>query len=149
MSPYVQIFGNGELWEQVEFLRDHRDSGGFRIARGDERHLPSFDLQSPLVRRVKPVYDFHQRALAGAVFSDERMDLAGKKVEIDSVYGRHAAKPFRQAHYSNDRVARRVAGAYIASSGGSGRVGPVLNTQMLPPMRFDDRMIADPSTACA
>jgi hypothetical protein len=41
---------------------------------------------------VEPVEDVHQRRLAGAVLSEERVHLAGGDVEVDMVVGKHAGE---------------------------------------------------------
>ena len=49
----------------------------------------------PLVGRVEPVEDVHQRRLAGAVLAEERVHFARPEVEVDVVVGEHSREPLR------------------------------------------------------
>jgi hypothetical protein len=65
----------------------HRDAGVERIARRVEldRLAPQPDL--PAVRTVEAGEDVRQRRLAGAVLAEQRVDLAGGRLEVDVLVG--------------------------------------------------------------
>ena len=72
------------------------------------------DLDRPCRRRgsrlrsglYEAVQDRHQRRLAGAVLTEQRVDLAGTNVEVDSVVGDDRAEPLRDALQLEHRSAR-------------------------------------------
>ncbi len=77
------VLGDRQIGRDAELLMDHGDAGGAGIA---DRSKPDFlSIQRETARefRVHAGDDFHQRALAGAVFADETVDLAGGKREVD------------------------------------------------------------------
>ena len=55
--------------------------GVARIARGVGNAV---ELETACVRPHRPRQDAHQRALAGAVLADDRVDLAGASLERDA-----------------------------------------------------------------
>ena len=56
--------------------------------RNDDR--PAVDADLALVRPVEAGEDVHERALAGAVLAEQRVDLARPQVEVDVVVGEDA-----------------------------------------------------------
>jgi hypothetical protein len=65
----------------------HRDTGVERVPRRVEldRLAPQPDL--PAVRTVEAGEDVRQRRLAGAVLAEQRVDLAGGRLEVDVLVG--------------------------------------------------------------
>ena len=61
---------------QGEMLLDHRDAPAHGVGGALDLDRLSVDEDGPLVHSVQPVQDFHNRALARAVFPQERHHLA-------------------------------------------------------------------------
>ena len=59
-----------------------------------EHHRLAADQHGPFVRLVKAGHDLDQRGLAGAVFSDQCVDLPGPEVQGDFREGLYAGKTF-------------------------------------------------------
>ena len=83
--PEQNVFHHREMRRERKLLVDHRDArlpGVERIARtirlAVEPHLA-------FVRLMGAREHFHQRALARAVFADQRQHLAGRDLQIDVV----------------------------------------------------------------
>ena len=66
--------------------------GRDRVARRAERDRLAVDQDLARVRPVEPGEDVHQRALAGAVLAEQRVDLAAAQVEVDAVVRQHAGE---------------------------------------------------------
>ena len=60
------------------------------------------DPDLPLVRRVEPVEDVHQRRLAGAVLAEQRVHLAAPQVEVDRVVRDDAGEALGDAAHLED-----------------------------------------------
>jgi len=73
-------------------LVDHPEAGRDRLARRSERDLPAVHQDLAGVRLVQPGEDVHERALARAVLTEQRMDLARAHVEVDGVVGEDAGE---------------------------------------------------------
>jgi hypothetical protein len=71
------VLGHGERGSELEVLMHHADSSGDRLPRPSK--IDGFAAQADVaaVPRNKAVEDVHERRLAGAVFPDQGMDLAG------------------------------------------------------------------------
>ena len=76
---------------------DHANPAGGGVMGGAKGDLMTFEVDGPLIRGEKTVEDAHQRRLAGAVFSQERVDFALIQVKVDTVIGDQPAKPFGNA----------------------------------------------------
>ena len=87
------VLGDGQGGHQHEVLVDHRHPCPDGVGR--RRDPARFPVQAHLARvgPVQPVQDLHERALAGSVLSQERVDLAGRDLQMDVVVGKHAGKP--------------------------------------------------------
>src|SRR5712691_444148 len=66
-------------------LVDHPEASRDRIAGRMEAHGYALDEGRPIVGLVQAGEDVHQRALAGAVLPEQRVDLAVAQVEIDMI----------------------------------------------------------------
>ena len=84
--PDEDVLGDGQVREQPRLLVDHGDAEGASLGRdrGSGPSAPS-RRDGPAVRLMDAGQDLDQRALAGAVLADERVDLAGDEVERDVV----------------------------------------------------------------
>ncbi len=104
MAAEEDVLGDGERGHDAQFLIDHADAAGFGLGRRIESHALPPQRQLPLVGGVDAAEDLHQRALAGAVFTDEAVDLAGQQVEIDAVKREGAAEPLGDAGQCQERL---------------------------------------------
>ena len=77
------VLGDRQIGRDAEFLMDHGDAGRAGIADRSEPDFLSIQRETAREFRMHAGDDFHQRALAGAVFADETVDLAGGKREVD------------------------------------------------------------------
>ncbi len=75
------VLGDRQLREQQQFLVDRRDPSRPRLERAGERGRHAVDQHGALVRRVHAGEHLDQRALAGTVLAEQRMDLAGPHLE--------------------------------------------------------------------
>ena len=89
------VLRDREHRDELEVLVHHPDAVIDRVAGGAhaQRLAPQEDLA--LVGQVQPVEHVHQRALAGAVLTEQRVDLALAEVEVHVVVGDHAREPHR------------------------------------------------------
>src|SRR5262249_33492051 len=67
------------------------------FARRSDPDCAAAQADGSRVRVVVPVQDFHQRALAGSVFSEHRMDFATKDIEVDVVVGEDTREALRNS----------------------------------------------------
>ena len=79
------VLGDGEGWNEAEFLEDHADAESTGIVGRADLDRRTVDRDLALVRRVDPLQDLHQGRLAGAVAADQGVDLALAQVEVDPV----------------------------------------------------------------
>ena len=99
------VFGDRQRLEQREVLEHHADAQALRMAGvldGDLLALPD-DLA--LVGLDHAVDDFHQRALAGAVFAQQRMDLIALDRQRNVVVGEAAGILLGHAGHCQQRAA--------------------------------------------
>jgi hypothetical protein len=73
-------------------LVDHADAVRDRVAGRPESDRHAVDLDLAAIRPVEPGQDAHQRRFAGPVLSDQGMDFAPGRLEIDVIVGHHRAK---------------------------------------------------------
>ncbi len=91
------VVGDAELADQREVLMHHGDAvSGCDARRGQVHRLPG---QPDLSRlgRVEASQQGQQRALARAVFADQRVDLAGCHLQAGTVASLHAGEALAQA----------------------------------------------------
>ena len=93
LVPERDVLGDGEDRDQHEVLVHHADPGLDRVARSVEVDRATVDQQLTLVRRVQAVEHVHQRALAGTVLAEERVDLTRLDREVDVVVGHQGPEP--------------------------------------------------------
>ncbi len=68
----------------------HADTPGDGVGWAGDAHLITVEQDLTLVRRGQAVQDVHERRLARAVLSQQRVDLPRAHVEVDVVVGDHA-----------------------------------------------------------
>ena len=88
------VLGHREDRDEHEMLVHHADAERDGIVRAVDRDRSAADEDLALIRPQQPVHDVHQRALARAVFAQERVDLAGTQVEADVIVGQRAGEGF-------------------------------------------------------
>ena len=99
-SATVSVSNSEKCWNTIADAELSRGAPGWRCARA---RLPSGS--SPASGLDDAVDDLHQRGLAGAVFAEHRVDLAGQHVEVDVVVGDDAGVSLGDAA---EREARRA-----------------------------------------
>ncbi|GEM_PF-5915452 len=77
LSAQPDIFGNGHEGDGFEFLRDHRDPGGQRIAWTIEVHRLAIQKNIAGISLSDPHEDAQKRRLACAVATAQGVDAAG------------------------------------------------------------------------
>jgi hypothetical protein len=92
---------------QHEVLVDHADAASYGVGgAGNPDRLP-VQQDLPGVGPGQTVQDVHERRLAGAVLTQERVNLAPADVEIDMVVGDDARIALGDAsHLQRERLAR-------------------------------------------
>jgi len=90
-----QILRYRERLDEREVLVHHADAGVARGARRGECCEPAIEQDSSGIRLIQAGEHSHECGLAGTVFAEHGMDLAGVKIEIHSVERRHGTEPFR------------------------------------------------------
>ena len=91
------VFRGRQRLEQREVLEHHADAkllGRTRAADPDRRAVPAYFAGIGLKRAEQHL---HQRRLAGAVFAEQRVDLALADRQVDVVASLQRAEDFRQA----------------------------------------------------
>ena len=103
LAPEEQIGGDVQARHEVELLENRRHArglGGARIVEADglavEQHLAG-------VRGKDAGENVHQRRLAGAVLTEQRMNLAPLEVEIDAAQSLDAAEMLGDAAHDEQR----------------------------------------------
>src|SRR5689334_12456564 len=76
------VFGYGEGGDECEVLKYHPDSQAPCILRGLHDHRLSLKEHLSFFRTVVAIEHLHQRALAGAIFSEDCLNLAREDTEI-------------------------------------------------------------------
>ena len=102
------VLGHGHHRDEHEVLVHHADARVDRVLRGRERDGLAVQPDLALVGLVQPVEDVHQRRLAGAVLTEQRVNLAARQFEVDMVVGDDARERLDDpAHLENWDVGHR------------------------------------------
>jgi len=91
------VLGDGERRHEPKVLMHHPHARVEGVARRRERDRLPVQLDLALVRPVQAGQDVRERRLAGAVLTEEGMDLALGRLELDPVVGDDARKPLGDA----------------------------------------------------
>ena len=86
------VLGDAELGKQQQLLIDRRDARAARVVGRGKVNLFPVDKDRADVGLVDAGHDLDQRRFAGAVLSEQRMDLARAHVERDARKRAHAGK---------------------------------------------------------
>jgi hypothetical protein len=100
---------------EAEVLVHHADPCLDSVARCLERDGLAMHLELPLVGAIEPREDVRERALAGAVLSEQGVDLTLERLEVDAVVRHDAGEPLGDAT-ARDRRARPTI-SYTSRSG--------------------------------
>ena len=87
------VLGDGEDRDEHEVLVHHADAGAHRVAGTLEVLHDIVEQDHAVVGAVEPVEDVHQRRLAGAVLTEETVDLSRLDDEVDVVVRDEGAEP--------------------------------------------------------
>ena len=90
MRAVTSRVGHGQVGEKVELLVDCSDAERLGVLRGGEDPLLARDLDAAGIRTLGTGQDLEQRRLAGAVLTEQAVDLAGVEIERDVVQRLHA-----------------------------------------------------------
>ena len=77
------VLRHGQVRQQVEFLEDHVDAGPLRAHRVGQHRGLALDLEHAAGRLQGSGQEVDQRRFSRAVLTHQRVDFAGKQVEID------------------------------------------------------------------
>jgi len=84
------VLGDRERLEQREMLEHHADAERSGVRRALDRHGLAAPDDLAGVRTRHAVDDLDQRALAGAVFAEQRMNLGAADRQVDAIVGEAA-----------------------------------------------------------
>ncbi len=79
------VLGHGQVAGQAQLLVDHGDPGPQGVGGRARREGPAVERHRAGVGLEDAGRDAHERALAGAVLADDRVDLPGPEIEIHAV----------------------------------------------------------------
>ncbi len=88
------VLGDSEPFNEPEVLVHHADAVGEPISGTAQAHRLTTTEELPFVGLVEPAQHCRERALAGAVFSEQRVHLAFEELEVDLLIGEHPREPF-------------------------------------------------------
>lgn len=120
------VLEDREVVGRLEVLEDHADAGGDGVGRGVQVDDPTVDADGPLVRALDAVEDLHQRRLAGAVLTDDRVDRATRDREPDVLVGDDSGEPLGDPFELNGGmgVRRPVGSRRCCGDGDNSSSGP-------------------------
>jgi hypothetical protein len=101
------VLDDGERRDEGQALEDHPDVVPARFLGRPQPDGLAVHQDLPGVALVIPVDAFDQRALAGAVFPQERVDLAREGIEGNRVVGQDAGEALGQFTDAEERVSLR------------------------------------------
>ena len=79
------VFRHGQGFEQGEVLEYHADTETPRLDGTMNEYPATFPIHTAAVGPYHAIDDFHERALAGAVFADQGMNLPDVHTQIDMI----------------------------------------------------------------
>ena len=77
----IDVFGNAQMRNEIEFLVNDGDAGGFRFERRGILDLVALMQHRTAGRLIDAADDLHQRRLAGTVLAADGVNFAGAQVE--------------------------------------------------------------------
>ena len=91
LSAKQHVLLHRQIRREVQFLINHRDPAVTCMQRVAWFERLAIEQEAASVRLVRPAEHLHQRAFAGAIFTDQRVHLTGSHLEA------HATKCHRRA----------------------------------------------------
>ena len=88
--PQRDVLGNAEGRHEAELLVHKADTQGLCTVRRQVVHRLVAHEDAPVVGRLLPRQDLHQRGFSSAVFAEQNVDLARQQVERDVIQGPYA-----------------------------------------------------------
>ena len=85
LAAQQDVFLHGKVGREVEFLINHRHAAVAGVQRIAWLERLAVECELAGVRSVRAAEHLHQRAFAGTVFADERVDLPGVDLETHAV----------------------------------------------------------------
>ncbi len=95
--PHEDVLGHRKVGGERRLLVDHRDAARGRDPRVEALLGLAADQDLPGVSRDLAGQNPHQRRLAGPILAEQRVDLAGRDVEVDGPQGPHPSEGPRDA----------------------------------------------------
>ena len=90
LASQDDVFGDGEIRDQLEMLVHHADPQAVRIQGAVDGHLSAAQRDSAGAGLLQSVEDLHERRLAGPVLADDRVDLVLLDGEIHAIIGKRS-----------------------------------------------------------
>ena len=117
LAADIDVGGDVEIVEEVEFLVDEGDAGLHRAADAEAAIGHAIDLDGAAVGLDHAAEDLHQGGFAGAVLADHADDLAGADIEAEIGKGDDARVGLAQPGQLEERLggAGDAAGAAAAA----------------------------------
>ena len=94
----------GLVGGQIELLVNDGDAQLLGVVRALDLGFLPVQEDAPGVPAVRAREDFHQRGLAGAVFTDQRQYLTGRHLEVHVVQRLHTGEGFRDTLHAQYHV---------------------------------------------
>ena len=118
LAAEEEVLPHGERGHEVELLVDRGDPRAQRVDGPSKRNRRAVQLQLTRVGSVGAGDDLDERALAGAVLADQRVDLARADLEVRASQGMHAGEALLDTGQAEERRVHRP------PAGRGSRVGP-------------------------
>ncbi len=119
LAAEEDVLGDRQVRDQVELLVDGGDPEPLGVLRTMDAHLLTAHEDPPGVGRIGTGEHLDQRALAGAVLTEQHMHLATAQVEVDTVERDHAGKGLAYA-LDAQQLVRVAHGVLLCTGGGAG-----------------------------
>ena len=104
LQPQDDVFGHGLRFHELEVLVHHAHAQPDGVVGGADGDLLAVQPDLACFGLIQAGQRVHQGGLAGAVFAQQRVDLAGSYLEVDRVVGQHAGELLRDAaHFDGQR----------------------------------------------
>ena len=103
LAADIDVFRHGQVLHEVQLLMDDADAERLRVARAVDLGVLSKEFDRAAVARVDAGQHLHKRRLAGAVFADQRHDLALADLQLRIVQRVDAREVFLDTGHSENR----------------------------------------------
>ena len=120
LHPEQDVFHHRQVRSERELLINRRDAGAARLERAARREPPAVDAHRTRVAGERAGEDGHQRALARAVLTDEREDLARADRQVHAVQRHRRAERLLDAAHLEARILHVVTALRRTAPGVSG-----------------------------